>query len=461
MTVEREGIVGFIQAASRHNLRQLMLVRNIAIAGQVVVVLVVAGCLRVPLPIAELASVTGFLVVFNLAALWRLKRPWAVTELEVLGQILVDVAAITALLYFSGGTTNPFAGLYLVPVTIAAASLRWSYALPVVALTLACYSLLVFVHVPMPIALVPHYDQQIRTLGTWVNYLVNACLIAYFVVTVANLLREQTRTLAEEAQRDINREYLARVGALAAGAAHEIRSPLSTMAVLVKELLHQHDNRMQLTESLRIMSDQIEACRRTLTDLVTYRNQDATNGAPGRPVDAFLDEVVKRWRVFRPGVKLVCRWTRSGPLPEIRAERSLEHAIVNLLNNAADASPDTVEFVCRWSPGALKILIQDRGPGFPAELGNALGEVYLTTKRGKGTGIGLLLAKTAIRRAGGTLMLSNRSGGGARAEVILPLPQERAGSALPLERLRALAVRASMKEPERLANEYRTLSERR
>jgi two-component system, sensor histidine kinase RegB len=263
----------------------------------------------------------------------------------------------------------------------------------------------------------------------WVSYLVSTGLIAYFVMTVSAVLRRQGRTLAADAQRDMTREYLVRVGALAAGAAHEIRSPLATMAVLVKELQQQYDDRMKLTESLRIMSDQIDACRRTLSDLVSCRDPDAgAPGVPARPVDGFLDEIVERWRLFRPGVRLACRWTGCRPAPAIHAERSLEHAVANLLNNAADASPESVELICRWSAGALKIVVQDRGPGFPAALGEFLGELSVTTKRNKGTGIGLLLAKTAVRRAGGTLMLSNRSGGGARAEIVLPLPRPRNAS---------------------------------
>jgi two-component system, sensor histidine kinase RegB len=428
MTIERDGggILGFIQAASWHNLRQLMLLRNVAIAAQAAVIVVVDQVLDIPLPIPRLAPVVACLALFNLATFCRLRRPRPVTEREVFGQILVDVGALTALLYAGGGAGNPFIGLFLVPVTIAAASLRWRYALSVVVLTLVCYSLLLFFHVPLAGALNPGGGDGLLILGMWVSYLVSTGLIAYFVMTVSAVLRRQGRALADDAQRDMTREYLVRVGALAAGAAHEIRSPLATMAVLVKELQQQYDDRMKLTESLRIMSDQIDACRRTLSDLVTCREPDA--GAPGvraRPVDGFLDEIVKRWRLFRPGVRLACRWTGCRPAPAIHAERSLEHAVVNLLNNAADASPQSVELICRWSPGALKIVVQDRGPGFPAALGEFLGELSVSTKRDKGTGIGLLLAKTAVRRAGGTLMLSNRSGGGARAEVVLPLSRPR------------------------------------
>jgi two-component system sensor histidine kinase RegB len=415
------GTGGFIQAASRHNLRQLMLLRNIAIVGQTLAILLADGFLAIPLPMAALASVTGFQVLFNLATFWRLQRSWPVTDLELLTQINVDIAALTVLLYFSGGATNPFVGLFLVPVTITAATLPRVYTLPVALLTIACYALLVFFHVPLPSPGNGAPDLQLMVFGMWLNYVVSAALIAYFVVTIATLLREQNRTLAEAKQRKLDREYLVRVGALAAGAAHEIRSPLSTMAVLVKELLHQHDDRMNLTRDLRIMADQIEACQRTLSVLVTSRQDVLIDAGQSAPVDEFLDEIVEKWRMLRPGVKFACLRAGTQPPPRISTERSLSHAIVNLLNNAADASQETVEMNCRWSPGELKILIQDRGPGIPPELGDMLGEQCLTNKSGKGTGIGLLLARIAIRRVGGSLMLSNRPGGGARAKVVLPL----------------------------------------
>jgi two-component system, sensor histidine kinase RegB len=423
MTVRRQETDGYIRAASWHNLRQLMLLRNVAIAGETAAIVLVDRVLEIPLPIPGLAPIVGCLALFNAATFWRLRRPRPVTDQELFGQIVVDIGALTALLYTGGGAGSPFTGLFLVPVTIAAASLRWQYAFAVVLVTLACYSLLLYFRLPLAGELTAHENDRLMIVGMWVSYLVSAGLIAYFVVSVAELLRRQTRTLAEDAQRDVTRDYLMRVGALAAGAAHEIRSPLATMAVLVKELQQQYDGRLKLNENLRMMSEQIEACRRLLSELVTGHDADSAGGIPARPVDDFLEDVVRRWRLFRPGVKLVCRWNGSRPLPEVCAERSLEHAIVNLLNNAADASPDSVQFVCRWSPETLRIVVQDRGPGFPAELGGMLGELSLSTKRDKGTGIGLLLAKTAIRRAGGTLMLSNRSGGGARAEVVLPVPQ--------------------------------------
>jgi two-component system sensor histidine kinase RegB len=398
-----------------------MLLRNIAIVGQTLAIIVVHELFAVPLPLIALISLTGVLVLLNLAAtFWRLQRPSPVTDLEVLAQIVVDIGALTALLYLSGGATNPFVGMFLMPLTIAAARLPWTYTLTVALLTLACYSLLIFFYVPLPVA--SHGAQGFLVFGMWVNYLLCAGLIAYLVLTVASRLREQNRSLVAARRSALDREYLVRVGSLAAGAAHEIRSPLCTMAILIKDMLQRRDNRQTLQRDLRIMADQIEACRRTLSDLVTD-GQDVAGIGSNESADKFLHDVVDRFRGLRPGIKLSFRWSGAQPPVMISAERDLGHAILNLLNNAADASPGAVEMNCSWNAGELRIHVEDRGPGIPSELGDMLGERFLTTKGDKGTGIGLLLAKTAIRRAGGNLRLSNRPGGGARAEVVLPLEQ--------------------------------------
>jgi two-component system sensor histidine kinase RegB len=218
-------------------------------------------------------------------------------------------------------------------------------------------------------------------------------------------------------------DHLVRIGALAAGVAHELRSPLTTMAVLVDEMRRQQDagEGPELAENLRILSDQIHACRGILCALVTQGQDALVDDRRIEPVDRFLREAIAKWRKLRPGVKLEFLCASALPGQGIAADGCLEQAILNLLNNAADASAQAVEMVCRFGAGTLEILIQDGGPGFPLELADMLGKPFFTTKSDRGTGIGLLLAKMAIDRAGGSLRLSNRAGGGARAEVILPL----------------------------------------
>jgi two-component system sensor histidine kinase RegB len=434
-----------VQAAPWQSLRRLMLLRNIAIAGQTFAIAVVHEFFAVPSPLAVLVSVAGLLVLLNLAATsWRLRQPRPVTDLEVLAQVLVDVGALTALLYLSGGAANPFAGMFLMPLAIAAASLPWTHTAIVALLTAVSYSLLIFLHVPLPVP--SRGAQEFLVLATWVNYLLCAGLIAYLVLTVAGRLREQNRYLAEIKRSTPAHEYLVRVGSLAAGAAHEIKSPLCTMAVLVEEML-QGDDHPTLKQNLRIMSDQIEVCRRTLSDLAP-EGQDTVGSASSEPADKFVRDLVHRFRILRPGIKLSFRWSGGRPSAMISTERDFGRGIINLLDNAADASPESVEMNCRSSSRELEIWIEDRGPGIPSELEDMTGKTFFTTKGDKGTGIGLMLARVAVARAGGSFKLSPRIGGGTRAEVVLPLEQ-------PVEADRAAACgleKAVAAGPQLLAN---------
>ena len=234
-------------------------------------------------------------------------------------------------------------------------------------------------------------------------------------------LRKHARP-RQTAPEETDNEYLLRMGVLAAIAAHELRSPLTTMAVLVDELRRRpEDDHHRVAESLHIVSDQIEACREILAALTAQSRDELLNDRRIQPVDSFVLEMLARWRLLRPGVELELRCTGAQPAARVCTAGGLAQAILNLLDNAADASPHAVEMEYACHPGRLRILVQDRGPGIPADLKDMLGKPFFTTKREKGMGIGLLLAKTVIDRAGGSLTLANRAGSGACAEVILPL----------------------------------------
>jgi len=412
---------GFVEATARCNVYRLMLLRNFTIIGlSFAIVMHAAGRLPAELSITVLASVAAYFAGFNLATFWRLGRDWRVSDLELLGQIFSDVVALAVLLYFSGGTASPFIGLLLVFVAIAGASLRWIYSLCVAALTVACYAFLDIFYVPLSGSGGGAQDFQTAAFSMCLNYAVGAALVAYFVSAIAALLRNQNRILAEARQRELNHDYLVRVGSLVAGAAHEIRSSLSTMAILIKDLPCEGGNP---TRDLPLISAQIEACRRSLSDLMIGRDVAEPDCGECESVKVFLRGVLDRWEALRPGARVALRWRGTQPPPAIAADRCLGQAILNLLDNAADSAPDKeVEMNCSWSPQYLRILIQDRGPGLQSGIARAeTGQRLLTTKGEKGTGIGLLLAKTAIQRFGGNLRLSNRSGGGARAQVIVPL----------------------------------------
>jgi two-component system sensor histidine kinase RegB len=273
----------------------------------------------------------------------------------------------------------------------------------------------------------------------WVKFTVSAGFVGYLLYTMASRARQRERELRLARQRSEAEEHLLRAGSLAAGAAHEIRSPLCTMSVLVNELLQRPQDPASRTKSLRLMSEQIEACRHILGELMSYGQDALAEGQRRMAVDDFLHEAVGKWRMLRPGVTLACRRQGTQPAPRIATDGGLGHAILNLLNNAADASPEAVELVGTWTPAELKVMVLDRGPGFAPGIAEVAGERFLTTKPGKGTGMGLVLAKTAAERAGGRLALTSRPGGGTCAELVVPIepagetPAKRVSSAPPVE----------------------------
>jgi two-component system, sensor histidine kinase RegB len=423
------GVTGFAPAAPAHNLRKLVLLRHLSLVGQVTTFAAIHQLFAISLPIRALASLTGFLALFNLATYCRLQFPWAVTDVEVFGQILVDVCSLGGLLYFSGGASNPFIGLFLVPLTISAVCLPRPYVLLAALATLTCCGLLAFFHASMPGLREGVPDVHLLVFGVWAICIASGSVIVYFVVTIATSLRKQRRASDRAREAEASGKYLTHIGALATSVVHEIRSPLTTMAVLVKELLTgSSENGQELARNLRIMSDQIEACRRALSELT--RSGEAAMYSD-RSADEFLDEVAAKWRVLRPDARFMFRRTGVQPPPSLTVDPGLSHAILNLLNNAAEAAPgEPVEMSCRWNAAALRIAIADRGRGFPKALKNTLGRVPCSTKRAGGIGIGLVLARASIEQCGGSLALLNGPHG-ARVEVVLPARRRASGHATP------------------------------
>ncbi|MBI4188955.1 MAG: HAMP domain-containing histidine kinase [Betaproteobacteria bacterium] len=410
---------------ARDNLWQLVLFRTIAIAGQIVTVAFVHGGLEIPLPLLPLAAGIGFLALFNLATWLRLRFPQPISDGELFWQILVDVAVFTVLLYFTGGTTNPFSGMYVLPIAVAAVMLaRRSYTWGIAAVTGTCYLLLMFFHVPLVSASYGplHQHHELIEIGEAINFAITIPLVVYFVIKITTMLREHQHLLAQANESEQNNERIVQLGAFAAGAAHELSTPLSTMAVVVKELQGRWHKRPELLNELHVISDQIELCKGTLSNLLASAGRARMDGGGKLALDKFLKSVVENCRSMRPGIIVTCRWHGALPAPDIVADQSLRQAIMNLLNNAADASPEQVEVEGRWDEQELCIRICDRGQGILPEAADKIGKWGFTTKPpGKGTGVGLVLTNAIISRFGGSVKLFNQPGCGACTEVRLPL----------------------------------------
>lgn len=418
--------LAFVQGSARHNLRQLVVMRNIAVTAQTVTVLVAHKALGMALPLWAMGLTILALLLFNLMTWRRLASPDPVTDRELLFQLLVDVAALSMLLAMAGGGTNPFIGMLLLPLAITAACLPWSYTWIVAMVTVACYSLLVLFFHPLFEAGEEARYLQLLVAGMWVNYAVTAGMVAHFVARIALALRRSEHAFSSRRESELCSEHLARVGVLAAGAAHELAQPLSTVAVVVREMERHDGIDPALREQLRQVATQIRHCQDTLGELLSYGRSsfDARGHSPGVALDEFVRDVLDAFAARRPGVRVNLSVETPGAAPTVPQDLALRQGLLNLLGNAADASPGSVQVQVRWSAEAMNIAVRDRGPGFPPQLIERAGKLFLTTKaQGAGNGLGIALARTAVSRLGGSLELRNEPQGGACAEIVLPTLQ--------------------------------------
>ncbi|HJT50325.1 MAG TPA: ATP-binding protein [Nitrosospira sp.] len=410
------------QSPLRKNLQRLFLLRNIVIVAQCLTLALAYSVLEMELPWTEMVVVAVMLAALNLATWIRLRRKWPVSSIEFFAQLLVDVLALSALLYFSGGSTNPFISLYLLPLTIAAAALPWAYTWIMAAITISCYTLLLFYYVPLPHNHEEHGSEFIMHVsGMWLAFVLSTVLIAWFVVKMGISIRERDKDLALAREQALRNEQIIALGTLAAGAAHELGTPLATMAIVTGELQHEYTDDVEFQGNIGILRDQITHCKHTLTQLLADAGQARAEDGSGQAVDYFLRQVLDKWQLMRPSVKFTYRGSGVQPAPQILNTQLLSQSILNLLNNAADASLKHIEIEVTWDDRELHLQILDDGDGLTGEAVQRAGQAFFTTKgSGKGFGIGLFLANANIERFGGRVRLTNREGG-ACTQVILPL----------------------------------------
>lgn len=413
---------------SLDNLRNLLIIRSIALLGQVGVLAYVLVVNRTTEDLIGLTVCLAAIALLTIGSLWRAQQPWPVTDAEFLAQLLVDITGWTALMYFTGGANNPFISYYIVPLVISAAVLPWRYTWLVAGASLLAYSLLLYYYRPFPLftphAHMGHGDAaNVHILGMWFNFLFSAGLITYFVVRMAAILRQQEAHAIARREERLRNDQIMAVASLAAGTAHELGTPMATMTVLVDEMLADDELSKTQRDDCLLLRAQLEQCRSTLTTLT--RTAETTSIDPPRvqALGQFVSETVTRWAVRRPGVIHSLTPVKKGDGPRIHVDSTLAQALENLLNNAADCGSPSVVAGWDWDTRLCYITVRDQGPGIPPEMLETMGKPIIRTSR-KGLGIGLLLSHAAVERVGGHIELSNASGGGTLATLALPLPAQ-------------------------------------
>jgi len=405
---------------ARAGVRQLFVLRSIAVTGQIVAI-AVSLKLDVALPVSPMLYVVAALILLNVLMWISLRSSTEFSHIALVANLGLDLAAFTLLLFYSGGITNPFFLLFVLHGVLIALLLPVPAAAIGVGLVVLCYVTLLRISLPLALTSGVVLPSELIAIGQLLSFTLTTAITAWFVIRIVRSVREKDRSLTEAAQQALRDEAVMRVGALAAGAAHELATPLTTMAVAAKEIGRDADS-PSVQRAAAILRSQIEQCRGTLDNLMAAAGHAQATGGGLERFDRFLDAIASQCRAMHPGAKIGCDWSGLVPAPDIFAEQGLRQALLSLLNNAVDASPQDVSFAASRQTDEFELSISDRGPGVgPSDLGK-LGRTFFTTKPlGKGAGLGLVLAARAIERLGGTLSWHSGAERGLRARIVLPI----------------------------------------
>ncbi|RXZ36750.1 sensor histidine kinase [Oxalobacteraceae bacterium CAVE-383] len=417
------GPAGAHDATVRKNMQQLIQLRWIAVLGQIATIAVVDSGFDIALPLNYMLAVVAGLVVFNAASLLRLRLRPKVSNSELFIALLVDVGALTVQLYLSGGATNPFVFLYLLQVSLGAVLLKGWAIWSVVAITAGCFTGLALMG--RPLVLPPDHDLGLHSFyiqGMLICFALNAVLLVIFITRIGGNLRARDARLADLRQRAAEEEHIVRMGLLASGAAHELGTPLSTLAVILGDWQHMPPFTIdaELRQEIDEMQTQVQRCKSIVSGILLSAGEARGEAPQQTTVLHFIEDLIGEWRVTRPTGSFEYRNEFGDDLPII-SDSALKQTICNVLDNALEASPRWIRLGIGRSGDTLLLTVEDNGPGFAPDMLERLGTPYQSSKGRPGGGLGLFLVINVARTLGGSVTAANRPEGGAAVTLALPL----------------------------------------
>ncbi|XAH25711.1 ATP-binding protein [Xylophilus sp. GW821-FHT01B05] len=410
-------------ATGLKNMLQLIQLRWIAVIGQVVTIEVAHYGFGIRLPLNNMLTLLACLAAFNVASQLRYRSRREVTNGELFLALLVDVGMLTAQLYLSGGATNPFTFLYLLQVTLGAVLLKSWSTWTMVAITAACLAGLALFG--RPLALPPDHDRGLYSpyiQGMLICFALNAALLVIFITRIGRNLRERDARLADLRQRAAEEEHIVRMGLLASGAAHELGTPLSTLAVILGDWRHlpHFSSDPELLQEVTEMQAQVQRCKSIVSGILLSAGEARGESSEETTIGTFLDDLVEEWRATRPVVAFTYENRFGHDLPMV-SDTALQQMICNVLDNALEASPRWTGLEVMRNADALALIVTDSGPGFAPGMLAQFGKPYQSSKGRPGGGLGLFLAVNVARTLGGSVAAHNRPEGGASVTITLPL----------------------------------------
>ncbi len=416
----------------------ILRLRWLAALGQLAAIFIVAQGLEFDVPVIPCVAIVGLSAAVNLALQIAFNPMQRLEPVYAAALLALNIVELAALLFFTGGLQNPFSFLFLAPVLISATALPIRLTIALGVLAVACASALVFFHLPLPwdnedpLVLPPIY-----LLGVWLSIVLAIGVTSLYAFQVTEESRKLSDALAATELVLTREQHLTQIDGLAAAAAHELGTPLSTIFLIAREL----EKTVQdghLAADLKTLREQAQRCR----DILAKITQLSASGAPfdRMPLSTLIEETVAPHRDF--GVAIKVRLAVAATREPVGARNpAILYGVGNILENAVDFARTTVEVNAWWNADTVEINISDDGPGIAPDMLKRIGEPYLSRRRSAdeaqsqhgGLGLGIFIARTLLERTGAKVSFSNRvfPDHGAVVHIVWPRDRFEAAGAEP------------------------------
>jgi two-component system sensor histidine kinase RegB len=409
----------------------ILRLRWLAVLGQLAAIFVVVQGLNYDLPIIPCVAIVGLSALLNLVLQIAFNPMQRLEPVYAAALLALNIAELAGLLYFTGGLQNPFSFLFLAPVLISATALPIRLTIALGVLAVACASALVFFHLPLPwegdepLELPPIY-----LFGVWLSILLAIGVTSLYAFQVTEDTRKLSDALAATELVLTREQHLTQLDGLAAAAAHELGTPLSTIFLIARELEKTVQDNSALAGDLATLREQAQRCR----DILAKITQLSSTGAPfdRMPLSTLIEEAVAPHRDF--GIAIKVRIAVAGASEPVGMRNpAILYGVGNILENAVDFARGVVEVNAWWNADTVQIVISDDGPGIAPDILKRIGEPYLSRRRSadeaegerSGLGLGVFIARTLLERTGANVSFTNRTFPDHGAVVQIVWPRDR------------------------------------
>ncbi len=421
---------------NRQGLQRLLLLRSFVTLASTVGMLIFASFSDLVIPYSSIYLLITAIFISVVISFWRLRQSWIVSQAELFWHILTDAAFLIILLLFSGGISNPLISYLLVLLAVTATLLPRPYVYGFASGSIVLYTTFLLLdtqsdHGAMDASMQQNMVFQLHLVGMWVIFLVSAILITVFITRMATAIREREFNLAQARENEMRNEQLVAIGTLAAGTAHALGTPLSTMSVLLTELDKLDARQLKeadIKEDISVLREQVTRCKNSLNQLIRYYNKDKPADTEELQLAEFVSDISDYITNIHP-TAAVNFSSKGDPAQSLRADPSLKHGVINIIENGIKAAHSKVDVVFAVTPatppetrGQLEISVTDDGPGIPAQVMENMGEPFISMRKDS-MGLGIFLANATVQRLGGKIEMFNLKIGGALTVIKLPLPK--------------------------------------